>query len=313
MLPEPWLGCFPSNVTEIKVIPERGQPNYDFVVAIQAGILQTQRLKSMVIPREHGAWGMLLVPLAAGAVVAAASGAHYGPLAVLVFVALDLFWLRTPVEAWLGTTPIKAQSPRERRVVVQIALLLAVAAALGIGWLFSAGFAKGLLVIGAIAAAAFLMQAVVKGIGRSARMPAQVIGAIGLTSTAAAAYYVTSGRLDRVAVALWVANWLFAGNQVHFVQLRIRGSRAGTVTEKMRQAYGFLAGQALLLGFILVGTSMDIFPRLTIIAFVPALLRGSVWFARGRQPLDVHKLGFSELRHALLFGALIGAAFRLQS
>lgn len=265
----------------------------------------------MLIPREHGAWGMLLVPLATGAAVAMGSGANYRALAVFVFVALDLFWLRTPVEAWMGTTPIKAQSPNERRLVLRIALLLGVAGALGIAWLFAAGYAKDLLLIGAIAAAAFLLQAVVKGIGRRGRMPAQVIGAIGLTATAAAAYYVTSGRLERVALSLWMANWLFAGNQVHFVQIRIRGSRAESFPDKVRHAYGFLAGQVLLLGLILVGTRFGFFPRFTVTAFVPVLLRGSLWFYRGRQSLDVHKLGFSELFQALLFGVLLCAAFLL--
>jgi hypothetical protein len=35
------------------------------------------------------------------------------------------------------------------------------------------------------------------------------------------------------------------------------------------------------------------------------------WFTRGRQPLNVHKLGFTELGHAVLFGALLCAAFLL--
>ena len=265
----------------------------------------------MVIPREHGAWGMLLVPLATGAVVAMGSAARYRALAVFVFVALDLFWLRTPVEAWMGTTPIKAQCPYERSVVLRIALLLGVAGAFGVAWLFSAGYAKGLLLIGAIAGAAFLLQAVVKGMGRAGRMPAQVIGAIGLTATAAAAYYVTRGRLDRVALALWMANWLFAGDQVHFVQIRIRGSRAESFANKLRQAYGFLAGQLFLLAVILVGTRFGFFPRFTVIAFAPVLLRGSLWFIRGRQSLDVHKLGFSELFQAILFGVLLCIAFLL--
>ena len=211
----------------------------------------------------------------------------------------------------MGTTAIKAQSPHERSVVLRIALLLAVAGAFGIAWLFWAGYAKGLLLIGAISAAAFLVQAVVKGIGRRGRMPAQVIGAIGLTATAAAAYYVTSGRLERVVLALWMANWLFAGNQVHFVQICIRSSRADGFTNKLTHAYGFLAGQLLLLTVMLVGTRFGFFPRFTVIAFVPVLLRGSLWFVRGRQSLDVHRLGFSELFQALLFGALLCVAFLL--
>ncbi len=38
----------------------------------------------MVIPREHGAWGMLLVPLATGAVVALRSGVNGSALALFL-------------------------------------------------------------------------------------------------------------------------------------------------------------------------------------------------------------------------------------
>ena len=252
---------------------------------------------------------MLLIPLVTGAAVAVRVDAHYGALGVFVVAALALFWLRTPVESLLGTSAIKAQSREERRTALQVALFLAVASIVAIGWLFAAGYAQGLTEIGSVAAAALLLQSGVKSRGRSGRMPAQVIGAIGLTATASGAYYVTSGRLDRVALALWTANWLFAGDQVHFVQIRIRGSRAETRVQKVMQAYGFLAGQVLLLAVILVGSRMAFFPRFTIIAFIPALLRGSIWFMRGRQQLDVHQLGFSELGLALLFGVLLCTAF----
>ena len=140
-------------------------------------------------------------------------------------------------------------------------------------------------------------------------MPAQVIGAIGLTSTSAGAYYVSTGKLDHIAIALWLANWLFAGDQVHFVQVRIRGGRLANTATKARQGWGFLAGQVLLLLVIGVLTRMGVFPKFTVLAFVPALLRGFVWFVRGAQPLDVHKLGFSELAQALVFGALLVIVF----
>jgi hypothetical protein len=263
----------------------------------------------MVIPREHGAWGMLLVPLATGGVVAAGSGVNLGALVLFVVAALSLFWLRTPVEAWLGTSAIKAQSPRERSAVRTVAIAIAGASAATVAALFFFGYSRGLLMIGVVAAVAFTVQAAVKKLGRSGRMPAQVIGAVGLTSTAAGAYYVASGRLDHIAFALWLANWLFAGNQVHFVQVRIHSSRAGAVNEKLRQGYAFFAGQLVLLGVVIVLCHIHVFPRAVVVAFIPALLRGSLWFLRGPQPLDVHKLGFSELAHALIFGALLCAAY----
>ncbi len=263
----------------------------------------------MVIPREHGAWGMLLLPLITGAVVAARSPIDIGALLLFVAAALSLFWFRTPVEAWLGTSAIKAQSQFERTTVAKVSLATLAIAVAGVAALFFAGYSRGLLVIGGVAGVAFAAQAAAKRLGRRGRMPAQIIGAVGLTSTAAGAYYVATGKLDQTALALWLANWLFAGDQVHFVQVRIHSSRAGTVDEKLRQGYVFLAGQIVLLAVVITLSLKGVFPKYVALAFVPALLRGTLWFFRGLQPLDVHKLGLSELAQALLFGALLCAAF----
>ncbi len=180
---------------------------------------QQARKRTMLIPREHGAWGMLLVPLATGAIVASRLGFHAGPLVLFVVATLALFWLRTPLEAWLGLSPIKAQTKQDQASVLRLIVLLCVVALASLGILFATGYARGLVVIGIVAAVAFGVQEIVKKLGRAGRMPAQIIGAIGLTSTAAGAYYVASGALDRTAVLLWIANWLFAADQIHFVQI----------------------------------------------------------------------------------------------
>ncbi len=278
-------------------------------MAAHSSTLQNSRLKTMVIPREHGAWGMMLVPLVTGAVVALRSGVNGGALALFIVAAMSLFWLRTPVEAWLGTSAIKAQTEDERAFVLRAVFGIGLLTAATIATLLWDGRNRGLLAIGAIAAVAFAVQAGVKKLGRKGRMPAQVIGAVGLTSTAAGAYYVATGKLDHVALALWLANWLFAGNQIHFVQLRIRSSRATTTDEKLKQGFPFFAGQVGLIGVILAACRFGLFPGPVALAFVPALFRGTLWFVRGPQPLDVHKLGFSELTQALVFGALLCAAF----
>ncbi len=263
----------------------------------------------MVIPREHGAWGMLLVPLFTGAVVAASVGVNWVALGLFISAAIGLFWVRTPVEVWLGTSAIKAQSAQERTIVLRVALGLAVLVVAATAALFVLGLSRGLLLIGAVAAGAFGVQAVVKRLGRAGRMPAQVIGAIGLTSTAAGAYYVSAGRLDRTALALWLANWLFAGDQIHFVQVRIRGSRLDGIQEKVRRSFGFFAGQVALLAVVVALARIGFFPRLAIWAFLPALLRGFLWFLRSAEPLKVHKLGYTELAQTLIFGALLCLAF----
>jgi hypothetical protein len=269
----------------------------------------TSRLRAMVVPREHGAWGMMLVPLATGAIVALRNGINVSALTLFIVAAMSLFWLRTPVEAWLGTSAIKAQTPQERGLAFRTIAGISLLAVACITALFWDGRNRGLLSIGGVAAIAFVMQAAVKKLGRNGRMPAQVIGALGLTSTAAGAHYVATGKLDVAALGLWLASWLFAANQIHYVQVRIRSSRAEALDEKLRQGFAFLAGQVVVIGAILASCRFGLFLIPAALAFVPVLFRGTLWFARGRQPLDVHKLGYSELRQALIFGALLCAAY----
>ena len=280
-------------------------------MAAHISTVPNSRLRAMVVPREHGAWGMMLVPLATGAVVAARSSVNSAAVVILLIAAMSLFWLRTPLESWLGTSPIKAQTDYEFGLLMKAIVAIGVVAAGNVAALLWNGHNRGLLIIGAIAAFAFAVQAGVKRLGRKGRMPAQIIGAIGLTSTAACAYYVATGRLDRTAIALWLANWLFAADQIHFVQVRIHSSRAATFNEKLQPGLGFLVGQIGLIAAIIAACRLGFFPAAMAIAFLPILLRGTLWFVRGRQPLDVHKLGFSELAQALTFGALLCAAFLL--
>ena len=62
-------------------------------------------------------------------------------------------------------------------------------------------------------------------------------------------------------------------------------------------------------GAVLAAWHTGVFPGLAMLAFVPVMVRGVLWFVRGRQPFDVHQLGFSELAQALVFGALLCAGF----
>jgi hypothetical protein len=100
-------------------------------------------------------------------------------------------------------------------------------------------------------------------------------------------------------------------NQIQFVQVRIRGSRLMTSSEKMRHGKWFLVAQLAIFVALVVASAFKLFPVLTLVAFLPALWRGMAWFLRPTPPLDVHQLGLSELKLAIVFGALLSAAFLL--
>jgi hypothetical protein len=270
--------------------------------------LQHPRIRALVVPREHGAWGLLLVPLFTGAAVGVASSERAWPLILFTGAALALFWLRTPVESLLGTARLSAHTPAERRTSLLVSIGLGAVSAGCLTGLFWHGRNRGLLLLGGIAVLAFVAQTLLLKLGRNLRMTAQMLGAIGLTCTAPAAYYVATGHLDARAWVLWSANWIFAGDQIHFVQMRIHAARAATLGEKLSRGRVFLLGQILLLPILAAAAYWRLMPALVIIAFIPGLVRGFYWFLAGQRPLQVKSLGWSEMRQGVLFGILLAAA-----
>jgi len=267
------------------------------------------RARALIVPREHGAWGLLLVPLFTGLAAGLGSAQRFWPLVLFVAAALSLFWLRTPVESLLGSGPMTARTSHERWIAVIASAILAAAAGVSLIALMWGGRNLGLLFIGLVAASAFVVQTGLRGLGRTARMPSQLVGAIGLTATAPAAYYLGTGQLDSHALVLWMANWLFAWNQIQFVQLRIHAARAGTFAEKFARGKLFFFTQLALCVGLALATAARVAPLLVIVAFLPALFRGTRWFFRQPEPLDVKKLGWSEMKQGAAFGILLALAF----
>ena len=271
--------------------------------------LNQTRARSFVLPREHGAWGILLVPLVTGATVALLRGGALVPLLLFLLAAMSLFCLRTPVEAALGASVQRIDTPAERRLVaVAIAGYLAVAA-VALAALLWHGSNTGLLMLGAIAAFSFGAQALLRKLGRATRMPSQMVGLVGLTCTAAGAYYVSTGRLDTTAWMMWAANWLFAANQVHMVQLRIRNAKVAGLRERLARGWKFLAGEVLTVVLLVVFFHYRLLPKMSVVAFHPMLLRGAAWFFKKPRPLHVHRLGWMELGFALIFGTMFISGF----
>ncbi|MFZ0963190.1 MAG: YwiC-like family protein [Bryobacteraceae bacterium] len=272
-------------------------------------LLRSSRGRSFFIPREHGAWGMLLVPLVTGAAAGNPRGERIIWILFFAAVALGLFCLRTPVEAGMGVSALRPQNDAERRLIHYSIYLYTSVAVSSLAVLMLWARAYALLLLGAAAAMVFLLPAVLKKLGRETRMAGQLTGAIALSSTAAGAYYLATGHFGPTAAIIWLANWLFAADQIHFVQLRIHSARALTRGEKFRQGWDFLLHQAaclLLLGLVWRAGWL---PGLILMAFALLFVRGFEWFLESPRPLRVRRLGASELLYAIVFGLFFIAAF----
>jgi len=272
-------------------------------------LLAGSRGRSFVLPREHGAWGMLLVPLVTGAAAGNPRGDRIVFILLFAAVALGLFSLRTPVEAGLGVSALRPQNDAERRLVHYSIYFYASVAALPLAVLMLWARAYELLLLGAAAAIAFLLQSVLKQLGRDTRMSAQLTGAVALSSTSAGAYYLATGHLGPTAVIIWLANWLFAADQIHFVQLRIHCARVLTAREKLLAGRGFLLHQGACLLLLGLMWRSGWLPSLILMAFGPLFVRGCAWFVESPRSLQVRRLGVRELVYAVVFGLCFIAGF----
>jgi hypothetical protein len=273
---------------------------------------QQTRIRALTFPREHGAWGLLLIPLVTGAVIGIPQGHGAANLVLFITAALSIFWLRTPVESYFGMGLMRIGNAEERAAVLRSIAVLSPVVAFSVGALLWNAANLPLLMLGCIGGTAFAVQSALKLFGRKFRMISQAIGSIGLTSTAAGAYFAVTGRLDERAFAIWFACWLFAGDQIHYVQLRLRNSKLEGTGKRFEAARGFLLGQVIMMAVVGASIRLEILPVFTIVAFVPVVMRGFLWVIDKRTGLELTKLGFSELGQSLAFGTLLCFAFYLR-
>ncbi len=269
-----------------------------------------ERSRALIVPREHGAWGLLLVPMVTGAGIALRQGSNLFPFVLLLTTALALFWLRTPLESLLGISAMRAETKEERQSTMFAVFYLGAVSVLSLSMLLWGGHNSLLWPLGAAAGFFFGAQALLKIMWRqprskhsaqTLRMLSEIVGTIGLTAAAPSAYYVITGKLDPTAWVLWIANLLFAGNQIHYVQLRIHTARVEGLRAKFSRGWAFALGQLLLTAALTFACVTGLFPKFASLAFAPLLFRGWFYFIQKPAPLAVRKLGWSELAQAIAF------------
>jgi hypothetical protein len=263
----------------------------------------------LVLPREHGSWALWLLPLISGGIVGYYSAPHSALAPVLWFslVAICAFLIHQPLEGLLGVSVVRLRSLHERRIAVFWVMALTALGMLGI--LELVRLHRALIFVFAAAALACFALGALFGRTRSLRVSKQHVGALGLTLTAAGAYYITTGRIDNTAFLLWLAAWLFASSQIEYVQLRIRTANAKSRLQKIEAGWKICFLHLLLLGTVTSVQAATEASPLVALLFVPAALRLAVWMLRPARPLRLYVLGVSELCQSVLFNVLLAAAF----
>lgn len=264
------------------------------------------------LPREHGAWVMLLGPWLAG--VIAAWPVPWLPEIELLVAVVGIFLTRQVVALWLR------RRDRAGRTLLRWGATYMCLALIGVVPLGLGPGRAALLLIGAIAGVIFLVHSILMlwPAGRMDRSQAgEVLGAAALSLTAAAAWVVAGRPFNLLTGGLVAASTLgFASGIIHVKTLlraaKIRTAFSPGEQQRCRQESLIFHG-ALLTLFVLLAICL---PHrtglLVLIGFIPLALRGlkGAWFLTNRLP-PLQRVGLAEMAYALWLMVWLGCAVRV--
>ncbi|MBI2302788.1 MAG: YwiC-like family protein [Armatimonadetes bacterium] len=255
------------------------------------------------LPKEHGAWGMLFLPLLAG--LAAPERWHPAALVVVVMV-FFAYAARAPLE-----TLARNRAHRPSRVWLAGYAGLALACALGLvlGW----HRAQWLWLLTAILPALLVSLAFASS-RRSRAVANELLGALLLPVSAAVGYAVMADRVDRGALDLWLPFALYNGATLPYVRTWIMCRRAGKSEEFQAAADRARRGAVLaLLAADLAAVALVAagwWPWAVLAAFGLATVRTVAGLRlAGRVEVPVNRLGWTEMACSAAFTVLVVAAF----
>lgn len=268
----------------------------------------------LMLPREHGAWAMLLMPFLLGSFAAGWGG--WGSFFLLTAILL-LFSSSRPLEValqyWSHSKASNERAGRDelqergRSALIHLATYLTLGGASGLLLLLL--FQRwDLLGLGIVAGAALALQLPLKRRRLDRSWTARLLSIAALSATGPAAYYVASGLLDRHAVAIWLLAFLYSGASVFYVRLvyqppaRLKLDTLGQLRAQAgKQIAAYLVVAALVVGGL---TALGWMPVLGILSLLPTGAKAAwVWTRPDYRP-TLKQVGLTEIGHSTLFALL---------
>ena len=263
---------------------------------------------SWLLPREHGAWGIVLIPYLTAVGVAA----HWTPAVVIGLGAvLAAFIARYPVELILNEGLYRrAGCPPRQRVKKFAGGYATVAGVLGIG-LIAIWKLYLLLPIGLLALSVFGIHLWMGRRGEDRSWAAELLGAAGLTLSGLVGWVVATGSLTATGALVWLLNCLFFCAGVVYVKSRIRHRLAVHRPELRSTTRWMVAGQVLMLVAVTALSMARWIPPLVVVPFALAAARACWGAARNNRPFALRRLGWTEVALSVCFALFLTLGFRL--
>lgn len=256
-----------------------------------------------MLPREHGAWAILLAPILLGLLAAPV----FSPLAAVLFVlgALAVFLSRAPLQALLA-------KPGDRRARGWLAFYAALAAGAFVPLILLLGCWK--LLYFAVPSGLLLAENLLANkAGRRFSAFNEAAGVFGLCLGAPAAYYAASFQLDARAWSIWLLCSAFFLGPIFYVKMAALQHRAAADPGALPGLAAMRGRSTLYHGLTLAAVAAWAatggVPAAAAIPFAAAFLKTVLRGLRAPERVDFKALGYSEVGYSALFVAVLGFAF----
>lgn len=270
--------------------------------------MDKRRVFSSTIPKQHGAWSILISCYILGIFV----GGSIGPNGIILLVSLMFGYLAR--HTWNAYQRTKRGSERRKEVLMWAVVDSLIVLGTG-GYLVTIGGLWNLLGLGAIALFLGALTLLLSQRGMEFTAGGEVMGILGLCLAAPAAEYVATGSASMRTVGLYILSLLFFCGSVYHVRYLVRSKKAsqGILSQRMKHGWMSIFYHILALAVVVyLSAVISVLPSLAPVALVPVTIKALYVVAhRYETPLQVRQIGYREVAHTIIFVVLAGLAFYL--
>ena len=265
-----------------------------------------------LIPKEHGAWAILFIPMFTVALVLDAMRIEF---LFLTLSTLFYFLCYLPAQTMLRHYLLQKQ-PADKLQPATLWFFVYFSIGSFFAFLILKNGFEYLWIIGGINLCCFLAQFVLERTFQKS-LASDLISTAGLTTTSIAAYYVITSAIDGDAIRLYILNFLFFGSNVLYVYTKIRATSLKqerlSMTDKFTIVRLLIIYHLLVIGIVVYFVSVYYTPLLTMLSFAPMTLHAIVGVIKLEKKVQFQRLGFLLLVQSILFSIILGTTFRSPS
>ena len=249
------------------------------------------------IPREHGTWAMIYVPMA---IAFASAPLIKFDFLVLILAITSMFFLQNPLATILRLGANGQSTLMVNNYSSWISFYTASAVVCG-GYLLLRGFTFLLLFL-AFFVFLLLVQLVLKKRKQHHGKLSELLAIAGLTSTALASRAVLIGQIEQQGVLLWLLCFLFFSSSVFYIKMRVSRhthNKEATVLTLLCISFH------IVLVLVLVALAIyKIIPMFTAVAYFPIVIRAFIGTGSSGK-INLRRIGIAEVIYTIIFAGIL--------